>query len=175
MIELIGPSDRCTPIYCKRTSESVRNAGGLCCDPSEMRVPYVPRRARGVQQKCGWILLRPFRNASALCSTQGPQGPSEKRVDFIETLQKCECLMFHTGPQKSNRNHGALEWTPIFGSKNAIMHAEVARPIRNAQLKKPPNCMATPPRRPAEGGTSGREKCVPYHLYPLLDFSLGAG
>ena len=79
--------------------------------------------------------MRPFRNASALCSTQGPRGPSEKRVDFIETLQKCECLMFHTGPQKSNRNQGALEWTPIFGSKNAIMHAEVARPIRNAQFK----------------------------------------
>ena len=65
------------------------------------------------------------------------------RVDYVATLQKCECLMFHAGPQKSNRNQGALCWTSIFGSKILIMHAGTARPLRNAESENPPNCTHT--------------------------------
>ena len=67
-----------------------RKTGGFYWDPSEMQVCYDPRTAREVQQKNGWILLRPFRNASVLCSTHSPRGPAESRVDFIQTLQKCK-------------------------------------------------------------------------------------
>ena len=67
-----------------------RKTGGFYWDPSEMQVRYVPRTAREAQQKNGWILLRPFRNASVLCSADGPRGPAESRVDFNQTLQKCK-------------------------------------------------------------------------------------
>ena len=112
-----------------------------------MQAFYVPRTAREVQQKNGWILLRPFRNATVLCSTRSPRGPAESRVHFNQTLQKCKLFMFHAGPQKSFRNKGALCCTSIFGSQNLKMHAEITRPFRNAKSKNPPKCMDTPPRR----------------------------
>ena len=60
-----------------------RKWGRFYCDPSEMQVCYVPRAAREVQQKAGSILIKPFRNASYLCSTQGPRNPSEIRVLYV--------------------------------------------------------------------------------------------
>ena len=109
-------------------AESSRNASAICCDPSETRVPYDPRAPSGIHQKYRWILLRPQNNASAICSTQGPRNPSEMQVDYVATLQKRECHMFHAGPAKSSRNQGALCCTSIFGSKILIMHAGPARP-----------------------------------------------
>ena len=94
--------------------------------------------------------MRPFRNASVLCSTRSPRGPAERRVDFNQTLQKCKLFMFHGGPQKSFRNKGALCCTSIFGSKNLKMHAGISRPFRNAKPKNPSNANITPPRRPKE-------------------------
>ena len=70
------------------------------------------RAVRQTHQKYGWILLRSFRNASALCSTWGPRIPTELQVNYVATLQKCKCLMFRAGPQKPNRNAGELFCDP---------------------------------------------------------------
>ena len=83
-------------------------APSVCCDPSDSRVCYVPRAAPDAEQKNRWILLGPFRNASVLCSTHSPRGPAEKWVDFIETLQKCKCFMFHAQPARSSRKMGGF-------------------------------------------------------------------
>ena len=137
-------------------AKSIRNAGGLCCDPSETRVPYVPRRAREIHQKCRCIMLRPFRNASSICSTRAPRNPAEIQVDFVATLQKRECHMFHAGPAKSIRNTGGfccdpkIMRVPYVPRRAREIHQKcgwiMLRPFRNASAI----CSTQGPRNPAE-------------------------
>ena len=83
-VDFIGTLQKCEcDMFRAQPGRPSRKWGRFYCDPSEMQVCYVPRAAREVQQKAGWILIKPFRNASYLCSTQGPRNPSEIRVLYV--------------------------------------------------------------------------------------------
>ena len=94
-----------------------------------MQVFYVPRAARKVQQKAGWLLFKPFRNATALCSTQGPRNPTEIRVLYVATLQKCICLLSRAEGQKPCRNLGTL--CSARAKNQTEMQEIMLRPFRN--------------------------------------------
>ena len=113
-----GPSDLRVPYLSRalcgtqRLLRPFRLASVLCSTrspwgPSDLRVPYLPLAFYGAQR-----LLRPLRFASFLCSTQTPQRQAEKQVDFIETLQKCKCFMFHAEPARSSRKQGGFYSDP---------------------------------------------------------------
>ena len=94
-----------------------------------MQVFYVPRAARKVQQKAGWLLFKPFRNATALCLTQGARNPTEIRVLYVATLQKCICLLSRAEGQKPCRNLGAL--CSARAQNQTEMQEIMLRPFRN--------------------------------------------
>ena len=83
-VDFIGTVQKCEcDMFRAQPGRPSRKWGRFYCDPSEMQVCYVPCAAREVQQKEGSILIKPFRNASYLCSTQGPRNPSEIRVLYV--------------------------------------------------------------------------------------------
>ena len=80
---------------------------------AETRVPYVPRRARGLPPKRGCHMFHACpaklqRNAGAPCSAQGPRTPAESRVPYVAVPRERGCHMFHARPAEPSRNAGAL-------------------------------------------------------------------